>query len=274
MNPQKYTAADYSSREVEAARRVMNELAHVLGSYSQAMVVVGGWVPELLLPAGKPPHTGSIDVDILLNPKPLRGSQYASMLELLEKAGYKQAKEPFKLTKEIKVDNGEPIPVDVDFLLPKGAKTGGQGGRKQFRALDADGAKLALSNPENVKLDGRLPDNTRNLVEIHVASIEGFFIMKCHALAGRNKRKDAYDIYYCLLNAPGGPKEIAARLRPHLKMPEVKKGLALLADKFRDEGDFGPTSIVEFLDPEEDARKSIAVDAHRRVCALLKELRS
>jgi hypothetical protein len=61
-------AAGYQAREVEAARRVIVELWQILGAYRDALVLVGGWVPELLLPHAKPPHTGSIDVDLLLNP--------------------------------------------------------------------------------------------------------------------------------------------------------------------------------------------------------------
>jgi hypothetical protein len=61
-------AAGYQAREVEAARRVIVELWQILGAYRDALVLVGGWVPELLLPHTKPPHTGSIDVDLLLNP--------------------------------------------------------------------------------------------------------------------------------------------------------------------------------------------------------------
>ena len=53
---------DYPQREVEAARRVMTELWQVLGAYRDAMVLIGGWVPDLLLPTAIPPHTGSLDL--------------------------------------------------------------------------------------------------------------------------------------------------------------------------------------------------------------------
>ena len=61
-------AGPHVPRQVEAARRVMVEVWQILGAYRDAIVLVGGWVPALLLPGASPPHTGSIDVDLLLNP--------------------------------------------------------------------------------------------------------------------------------------------------------------------------------------------------------------
>ena len=43
MKADKFHAADYTASEVEAAKRVMIEVAQNLGEYSDACVVVGGW---------------------------------------------------------------------------------------------------------------------------------------------------------------------------------------------------------------------------------------
>ncbi len=39
---------DYTAEAVEAARSVMLELTRLLGEYRDGMVIIGGWVPELL----------------------------------------------------------------------------------------------------------------------------------------------------------------------------------------------------------------------------------
>lgn len=49
----------------------MTEIWQVLGEYRDSMVLIGGWVPDLLLPGAIPPHTGSLDVDVLLDPGPI-----------------------------------------------------------------------------------------------------------------------------------------------------------------------------------------------------------
>ena len=43
------TRRDYTAEAVEAAKRVLIELVHRLGEYCNGVVVVGGWVPYLLL---------------------------------------------------------------------------------------------------------------------------------------------------------------------------------------------------------------------------------
>jgi hypothetical protein len=50
------TQRDYSEELVRAARSVLLELMHLLGEYWENIVLVGGWVPDLLLDSKKSPH--------------------------------------------------------------------------------------------------------------------------------------------------------------------------------------------------------------------------
>jgi hypothetical protein len=43
------TRTDYHAEAVAAARAVMLELVRLLGEYRDEIVIVGGWVPDLLL---------------------------------------------------------------------------------------------------------------------------------------------------------------------------------------------------------------------------------
>ena len=81
----KTTEADYPSRAVEATRRVLLELARVLGEYGDHIVLVGGWVPELLAPGAG--HVGSTDVDLALDHVALSDTGYARLRDLLEGGG-------------------------------------------------------------------------------------------------------------------------------------------------------------------------------------------
>src|SRR5215467_12895149 len=110
------TFRDYSADQVEAARSVLLELVHLLGEYRDDIVVVGGWVPQLILPPGHPPHVGSIDVDLALNHRHLRGAGYATIQALLNRRGYEQdPRQPFIYHRTVVV-NGNAIRVEVDFL--------------------------------------------------------------------------------------------------------------------------------------------------------------
>jgi hypothetical protein len=68
------TFRDYSADQVQAARSVLLELVHLLGEYRDDIVVVGGWVPQLILPPGPTLQVGSIDVDLALNHRNLRAA--------------------------------------------------------------------------------------------------------------------------------------------------------------------------------------------------------
>jgi hypothetical protein len=274
MKPEKYHAADYTALEVEAAKRVMIEVAQNLGEYADACVVVGGWVPELLLPEAEPKHTGSIDVDLALNPKRLSGERYARLLDALKRKGYQPGEKPFQLFKEVKIGR-EKIRVDVEFLAPKGAKKKKNRPKRVpgFRVLETEGCALAFDDPAIVTIEGKMPDERTNRVTIRVASVADFLVMKGYALAGRDKPKDAYDIYFCVKNYRGGPVALARELRPKLRLKEVRKGLEHIASKFRSAEDFGPSTVVRFLaSGDADEQRFQAQDAFGQVERLLQDL--
>lgn len=109
------STSDYPPDAVGAAKSVLVELVHILGEYRDDMVVVGGWVPPLLMPDSSG-HVGSTDVDIALNHLAENDETYSRISESLRAHGYEQdADQPFIWYRTVEVD-GEPIVVEVDFL--------------------------------------------------------------------------------------------------------------------------------------------------------------
>ena len=83
---------EYSDRKVEAARRALIDIMQVLASYDDCLVLVGGWVPELMIEGAVEPHVGSIDVDLALDTSKLLEGRYAEMFDqLIETRRYKKA---------------------------------------------------------------------------------------------------------------------------------------------------------------------------------------
>jgi len=119
MNLEPRLEGDYTGRQVEAARRVL-DVGQVLASFRDAMVVIGGWVPDLLLPGAKPEHIGSIDVDMALDAARLGEGRYADLLKLLLDTGrYEKGDKDFQLVTSVDLRDGEvPANVDVEFLAP------------------------------------------------------------------------------------------------------------------------------------------------------------
>ena len=173
-------------------------------------MVVGGAGPWLLHRDAVPAHVGTLDIDLDLDPDALGDGEYAAFVKALEKAGYERGVaglKKFQLRRVVTVDEGEPIAVIVDLLMPREAKTvrNNPSLLDNFAVQKADGAAIALQCNVNVALKGRMPDGRNNSVDVFVATIPASLVMKGYALAGRDKKKDAYDIYHSVRNYPGGP---------------------------------------------------------------------
>src|ERR1019366_7048792 len=146
------TQHDYGEREVAAARRVLIDLGQVLGAYlMEGVVVVGGWVPDLLIVGAEERHVGSIDVDLALDVEKLREGRYAEIVNAMLATGrYEKTDKDFKLRAKVDLgDSGPVVFVDVDFLKPVGkVKRGGKPRLlEDFRALDAEGCVRHLLLP-------------------------------------------------------------------------------------------------------------------------------
>lgn len=110
------TISDYDEREVAAARQLLASLEALFEPYLDAMSIVGGWVPEKRLPAPDVPHIGSTDVDVALDRSRLTDRNYQDIHDRLRRAGFSRTFSSFTYTKAIRIDNGEPVVVELDLL--------------------------------------------------------------------------------------------------------------------------------------------------------------
>ncbi|NOT54488.1 MAG: hypothetical protein HOP18_07780, partial [Deltaproteobacteria bacterium] len=149
---------NYTADAVAAARSVLLELTHLLGQYQDDIVVVGGWVPELLLPQSQGHHIGSTDVDLALNHRTLQEAGYRTIKELLLARGYREGSQPFIFHRTVEQE-GRELVVEVDFLAGEYDGTG-QSHRTQkvqgVRARKARGCDLAFDAPTEITLSGVL----------------------------------------------------------------------------------------------------------------------
>ena len=270
------THTDYTAEAVAAARAVLLELAHLLGAFHNDIVVVGGWVPELLLPEGA--HIGSTDVDIAVNHRTLEEPHYKRFQELLLSRGYRQAEsQPFIFYRAVPTADGRQIQVEVDLLAGEYAGTGPRHRTQKFDdvlARKARGSDLAFELFTEVELQGELPGGGKDQAHIRVASIVPFLVMKGMALADRMKEKDAWDIYFCLQHYPGGIDALAQAFEPHLAHGLVREGLDKIAQKFASPEHVGPKFVADFEAPTDpEARARLQRDAFERVSRLLEKLR-
>ncbi|MBI4696754.1 MAG: hypothetical protein HY749_22325 [Gammaproteobacteria bacterium] len=272
-------AVDYDDRGARAVHSVLLELGQVLGAHREAIVVIGGSVPSLLMPNAEPAHVGTLDIDLDLDPEKLADHAYADVVEKLDAAGYERGTEglkPFQLRRTVELrDGGAPVAVIVDLLMPKGARPAKNRPKliEGLRVQEADGGDVALRHNRNVRISGTMPDGRANSVDLIVATIPSLLVMKGYALVQRDKKKDAYDIYFSVRNCAAGITALAAECAELLDDPVALEGFTNIAGKFETRDSFGPQTVRAFLEgsvalgamtPEQ-----VQEDAFRQVRALL-----
>ena len=270
MTAEPRSEADYSPRQTEAARRVLVDIGQVLASFADCLVVVGGWTPDLLLATADEPHVGSIDVDLALDAAKLNDGRYAELVKLLlDTKRYRPGDKEFQLVVEVALNDGErPVQVEVEFLAPKEVKLKKHTPKllADFRVLQVEAASEAFRNPVEHKLSGQNVRGAMNTVTLREASLADFLVMKAHAIGGRDKPKDTYDLCYCLEQFPGGMETLAADWKQRSKEKNTAKAIEILREKFASVDAFGPQHLVEFhAAPDTDTQAMHARRAYELV---------
>jgi len=275
MNHEPLYRGDYADRQVEAAHRVLVDVAQVLGSFGDAIVLVGGWVPDLIVPAPRTQHVGSIDVDLALDAQKLADGRYAELLKLLFDTGrYERGGKTFQLVTTVDLNDGEPpVKVDVEFLAPTDVKMKKNRPKlvDDFRVLLVPACAAALRRPETIEFEGLMISGASNTVHLQVASLPDFIVMKAHAVNGRDKPKDVYDICFCLDEFPNAIKVVADDWRSRPEDALVVQAIRILREKFPSVDHYGPRQLAVFHDSSDRDERAMQ---SRRAFELVQKLLS
>lgn len=221
-----------------ASHAVLIEVMNVLGAFRDEIVLVGGWVPELLYPGHG--HIGSLDVDLAVSPRALGANVYQTILSRMVKAGYSHHASPTRFTKTIP---GVVEAVKVDLISGQyaaGAKTEtvqiGQLELNTLRGLD-----LAFEVCQEIKITGVMPDGAQNTVRVRVVQPEAFILIKAFAMDERQKEKDAYDIHFVLRHYQPDVESLGHSVRQLLADGLAREGYQILRAKFATLNSVGPS---------------------------------
>jgi hypothetical protein len=263
--------ASWSDPRVVASHAVLVEVMTILGSEVDKLVVVGGWVPELLYP-GKG-HVGSLDVDLALDGRRLQPAVYDSIRQKLIKAGYAPAAPSASIF--YRDMPGGSISVKLDLITGEGAVPREQEPQAFIQDMVVGklrGTDLALDHTVAITLTGSLPDGSVNEVRLRIATVAAFLCMKAHALNERKREKDAYDIYFCLRSYAGGPAALTGDLRPLLGQPLVDEAVNILRAKFAAIDRVGPQWAAQVASEHGEDFDQAARDAFERMGRFLQSL--
>jgi len=280
------TKTTFTSNIADLSLSHLLELMIALGSYREGLVLVGGWVPYLLLKEYQPTaadfkHVGSKDIDIAVNPKLIDEKGYASILELLKQRGYEQKLnaqgQPIlhSFVKNVVGSKG-PEQIQIDFLGPEYGGT--QKSKRHQRIQDdflvhkARGADVMFDHAIDITLEGKLPSGAEGRTNIKMANIVGIMTMKGIVVGSRYQQKDAYDIHSLVLHYKSGPFSVAEEISPFKEHGLVKEALNSIREKFRSREAEGPSWVAEFFEIGDEAAEQIKTQAYLQVQRFLTAL--
>lgn len=225
------------NNQIDASRAVLIEVANVLGAFRNHLVLIGGWVPEMLFPNRG--HIGSLDVDFAVASTALADNAYETILKRMLDAGYRHHIGPTRFVKDVP---GAPEPVKVDLISGQ-YQTDQKSASIQVNELQLSSLKgidLAFDASDEFEISGQMPDGMQNAVRVRIVRPEAFILIKAFALDERVNEKDAYDIAFVLQNEPN-LATLAERLRPHIAKGLGREAYQILKGKFASLDSVGPS---------------------------------
>lgn len=262
---------DYTPEGTARSERALVTLLGDLGPWRERIYLAGGLAPRYIVgevAAGARGHAGTTDVDLIIglalgDESP---ETYRTLQKNLEKSGFEQTEPSFRWVRDV-----EEVTVQVEFLCetsevepgrifrPKGEATGAK-----FGAFNVRGAHLARDDFKEYAIQAeRLDGGGRSRVNVRVANVLPYAVLKIFAFQDRHENKDSYDLGFTLLNFSGGPRGAgsAAASSPVREHLQVVEALVLLEERFRDADQDGPHAYAAFLATTADEHARLRQEA-------------
>lgn len=201
----------------DRAEEALIRFALLAQEHVDEFVVIGGLNPDFLAPSAPTPHLGTTDVDLLFElgfAYDRDDLDFSWLDRALSEGGFRpQSASGWRWTGSLgdtlmRLDllcdvydsPGQPV------LLP---------GASEAAAQNLPGPASALHDP--IERDLLVPEavraqapNAPDTVRMRFASLAGYLAAKSAALLARDQQKDAYDLAFVMMFAPGGPSAAAA----------------------------------------------------------------
>ena len=240
-----------------------------IGPWSDRLILAGGLVPRYLigkLPEGARPHVGSTDVDLIVTlAMPDSEEAYRTLERNLRDSDFEPGDSSFQWRREV-----EGLDVVVEFLCETDEVDRGRIHRpkkphgSKFGALNVEGAELAARDFRTVRVEAeRLDGGGLSRVEVRVANVLPYIVLKIQSFQDRHERKDAYDLCFTVRNWPKGPEAAGreAAASPAASDQLIGRSIELLAERFESADHDGPRAYADFLGRGDDERDELQLEA-------------
>jgi len=244
------SASGYDQKVTDNCERVLVTLLRGLGPWKNSVYLIGGLAPRYLVPkltAGKVPHAGTGDVDIVIRLEMLTTTDaYHSLEENLRKMGFERAENDSgdKVSWRWRTKTEKDVSVILELLADSPELSGGKvkplPTKGTISALNIPHSSMVFDHHEEKEIRAELLGEKGIAIEkVRYADIVSFTCLKAFALDQRHENKDAHDIVYCIENVEGGLEAAAkkfkdARAGKHANV--IDQALAILRKRFADDG--------------------------------------
>lgn len=288
MNVKHTTAAEYSTAHTDACEIALVALLRAFGSLKTNLRLVGGLVPRYLTPSQPPnipAHTGTTDVDIVLNITILTTQgTYDKLRRQLKDGGfvrYQPAPEGPVSSWQWLYNVGN-TPIVIEFLQhtddPAQSSFLVQIDGEDVSACQILYAGIAYDWFEKKEIVVELPNNGGIVREtIRYADAVAFIVLKALAFKSRHERKDASDLIH-VMRYWGNVESLAGlfkeRIATGIHNDAIKLALTALKENFCDEPEIpgyrkdGPAAVINFHGLQ-DIDEEIRIREQREVSGMV-----
>jgi hypothetical protein len=267
----------YTPEALEACEKALRTLLLKIGPWGGRIFLIGGLTPHYLIgkaPSDMKDHVGTTDLDVVVGITISTEEQevYRTLQNNLKAAGFAPAKNPetgqelsFRWSRGV-----DGIEVLLEFFCPVGdgqpgtmlRNPGAEVGSK-ISAIRMSGAELVALDSFTVTLSGETLDHggIHEGIDVHIANLLPFLVLKAFALEERAKDKDSYDIVWTLNAYPGGAEGAVQAMAqsPVVGHPDVAKAIGYLRKNFQSIEHRGPAqyALFERTDDSEEQRVNL-----------------
>lgn len=265
MSTKPTQASGYEAEHTALAERVLLEVWSRLGDYREHLVLIGGLAPQYIVTQRDDieDHAGTMDVDLGISLTVAEKETYSTIRRtLISRMGFSpdtnengnERRHSF-----IKRING--INVTIDFLttIYGGPDSKIREVARSLSAVQVEGLGLALVDPLEVNITGKLLSEAMTEQTISVCRPIPYIVLKALSLENRGEPKDAYDLIYVMKNAMDSPSDLANTvLQEEHEAPAFQNAIEQLRNHFRAPEWDGPQKYSTFVDKPERAAEAFA----------------
>ncbi len=245
---------DYSPEHLGKLKHILADIYAAFGGISEELYLVGGLVPDLLVKnklSYLKEYLGTLDIDLAIKFAVSQKVKYKDFYKILRSLGFEKQKTADGMEvmnhSFIRYEGGyKSIIIDLiidDHFEPAADKL------KEI-APDVDAVKFRgvylVFNDFIVRDIGQ---NRKKTIQVKIPNIIPFLTLKAFAYSDEENRaaKDAYDIWYTVVNFQDGPISVREELLKYKSNKDVKDAFKAIYRYFDSETSAGTKDVVNIL---------------------------